>query len=79
MRVGYTTEPTGVIQQIGSKARFGLMEFKSTSEGARMLVGAGLRQTIDWSGTGVETFNTNTAAMVDAVPGILSLHLDPAR
>ena len=32
-----------------------------------MLVGAGLRQTIDWSGTGVETFNTNMAAMVDAV------------
>ena len=67
LKVGYATEPTGVIQQIGSKARFGLVEFKSSSEGARMLVGAGSRQSIDWSGTGVETFNTNTAAMVDAV------------
>ncbi len=67
LRVGYTTEPTGVIQQIGSKARFGLVEFKSSSEGARMLVGAGSRQSIDWSGSGVETFTTNTAAMVDAV------------
>ncbi|ULA59185.1 MAG: Putative Type IV pilus assembly protein PilY1 [Nitrospira sp.] len=67
LKVGYATEPTGVIQQIGSKARFGLVEFKSSSEGARMLVGAGSRQSIDWSGTGVETFNTNMAAMVDAV------------
>jgi type IV pilus assembly protein PilY1 len=67
LKIGYSTEPTGVIQQIGSKARFGLVEFKSSSEGARMLVGAGSRQSINWSGSGVETFNTNTAAMVDAV------------
>lgn len=67
LKIGYSVEPTGVIQQIGSKARFGLMEFKSSSEGARMLVSAGSRQSIDWSGTGVETFNTNMAAMVDAV------------
>ncbi len=67
LRIGYTTEPTGVIQQIGSKARFGLMEFKPAGDGARMLVGIGARQTIDFSGSGVETFTTNTAAMVDAV------------
>lgn len=67
LKIGYTAEPTGVIQQIGNKARFGLFEFKSSSEGARMLVGVGARQSIDWSGSGVETFNTNTAAMVDAV------------
>lgn len=67
LKIGYATEPTGVIQQIGSKARFGLVEFKSSSEGARMLVGAGSLQSIDWSGSGVETFSTNTAAMVDAV------------
>ncbi|HET9961581.1 MAG TPA: hypothetical protein VFQ34_04555 [Nitrospiraceae bacterium] len=67
LKVGRMTESTGVIQQIGSKARFGLFEFKSSAEGARMLVGTGSRQSIDWSGSGVETFNTNTAAMVDAV------------
>ena len=67
LKIGYVSEPTGVIQQIGSKARFGLVEFKSSSEGARMLVGAGSLQSIDWSGSGVETFTTNTAAMVDAV------------
>ena len=43
LKIGYSVEPTGVIQQIGSKARFGLMEFKSSSEGARMLVSAGSR------------------------------------
>ncbi|MGQ0810011.1 MAG: pilus assembly protein [Nitrospiraceae bacterium] len=67
LKVGYTTEPTGVIQQVGSKARFGLFEFKPAGDGARMLVSAGARQAIDFSGSTVETFNTNTAAMVDAV------------
>ena len=67
LKVGQVSEPTGVIQQVGNKARFGLFEFKSSSEGARMLVGVGARQSINWSGSGVETFNTNTAAMVDAV------------
>ncbi|MGH7184611.1 MAG: pilus assembly protein, partial [Nitrospiraceae bacterium] len=67
LKIGYTTEPTGVIQQIGAQARFGLFEFKPTGDGARMLVGLGSRQSIDFSGSTVETFNSNTAAMVDAV------------
>lgn len=67
LKIGYTTEPTGVIQQIGAQARFGLFEFKPTGDGARMLVGLGSRQSIDFSGTDVETFDTNMAAMVDAV------------
>ncbi len=67
LKIGYTTEPTGVIQQIGAQARFGLFEFKPTGDGARMLVGVGSRQSIDFSGSTVETFNTNMAAMVDAV------------
>ena len=67
LKIGYNTEPTGVIQQIGAQARFGLFEFKPAGDGARMLVGIGSRQSIDFSGSSVETFNTNTAAMVDAV------------
>ena len=67
LKVGQASEPTGVIQQIGNKARFGLFEFKSSSQGARMLVGVGSRQSIDWSDNDVETFSTNAAAMVDAV------------
>lgn len=67
LKIGYPLEPTGVIQQIGSSARFGLFEFKPTGDGARMLVGVGSRQSINFSNNGVETFNTNTAAMLDAV------------
>lgn len=67
IKVGYSLEQTGVIQQIGASARFGLFEFKPTGDGARMLVGVGSRQSIDFNGSTVETFNTNTAAMLDAV------------
>lgn len=67
LRLSASSEPTGVVQQIGSKARFGLFEFKSNSEGARMLVGLGARQAINWSSSTVETFNTNTAAILDAL------------
>ena len=60
-------EPTGVVQQIGPQARFGLFEFKDTSEGARMMVGVGSRQSIDFAGSTVETFTTNSAAILDAI------------
>ena len=67
LKIGNSTEPTGVIQQVGSKARFGLFEFKPAGDGARMLVSPGSRQAINFSTSFVETFNTNTAAMIDAV------------
>ncbi len=67
LRIAVATEPTGVVQQIGAQARFGLFEFKSAGDGARMLVGIGSRQSIDWAGSGVDTFNTNMAAMLDAI------------
>ncbi|GKS66122.1 hypothetical protein YTPLAS72_34260 [Nitrospira sp.] len=67
LNIGYSTEPTGTIQQIGAQARFGLFEFKPTGDGARMLVGVGARQSIAFSGSTVKTFNTNMAAMIDAV------------
>lgn len=67
LRLTVSSEPTGVIQQIGSKARFGLFEFKGAGDGGRVLVGLGARQSIDWGGSTVETFNNNTAAMLDAL------------
>lgn len=67
LRLAMATEPTGVVQQIGAQARFGLFEFKGTGDGARMLVGIGSRQSIDFSGTAVETFNTNAAAILDGI------------
>lgn len=36
-----TTEPTGVIQQVGAKARFGLMEFKGSGDGGKVLADVG--------------------------------------
>lgn len=67
LRLAVSGEPTGVVQQIGPQARFGLFEFKGAGDGARMLVGVGSRQSIDWTGTTVETFNTNTAAILDGI------------
>jgi len=62
-------EPTGVIQQIGDKARFGLAVFNDSSSdnGIKVLTGIGSRQSVNFNGTSVETFGTNTAAMIDAV------------
>nr|MBI3614101.1 hypothetical protein [Nitrospirota bacterium] len=65
--VGLTTEPTGVIQQVGSKARFGLLEFKGAGDGGRVLTGLGSRQSIGFNSTTVSTFNSNTAAILDAI------------
>jgi type IV pilus assembly protein PilY1 len=63
------TEPTGVVQQVGAKARFGLAVFNgaSSDDGMKVLTPIGSRQSIDFSGSTVETFTTNTAAMVDSV------------
>jgi len=60
------SEPTGVIQDLGGKARFGLMEFKG-NDGIKVLTPIGSRQAIDFTGTTLETFTTNKAALIDAV------------
>jgi type IV pilus assembly protein PilY1 len=36
-----TSEPIGIIQQVGSKARFGLMEFKGSGDGGKVLSDVG--------------------------------------
>ncbi len=67
LRFTSAVDQTGVVQQIGAQARFGLFEFKGAGDGARMLVGLGARQSIDFGGSTVETFNTNVAAILDAL------------
>lgn len=67
LRFAVSSEPTGVIQQVGNKARFGLLVFKGAGDGGRVLTGVGSRQSINFNSSSVETFGTNTAAMVDAV------------
>jgi type IV pilus assembly protein PilY1 len=65
--LGLGTEPTGVLQQVGNQARFGLAVFSTDNAGSRVLVGLGARQAIDFNASTVETFNTNVAAMVDGI------------
>ncbi len=66
IRVSYVDDPEGVIQQVGARARMGLMIFETSAKG-RLVTPIGSRQNRDWLGTGVETFNHNQAAMIDAV------------
>ncbi|TKB65470.1 MAG: hypothetical protein E8D47_07240 [Nitrospira sp.] len=63
------SEPVGVIQQISAKARFGLAVFNGAAaeDGIQVLTPIASRQSINFNGTSVETFNTNTAAMIDSV------------
>ncbi len=66
--VGLESQPRGVLHDFAGKARFGFMQIGgSSSSGVQILVGTGSRQSRDYKGTTVETFNSNTAAMVDAV------------
>lgn len=70
-RLGVDYEPTGVIQDVGSRARFGLMFF-SNSGTAFTAVPIGSRQTRDFGGTVIETFTTNTAAMLDGMEEVIA-------
>ncbi len=75
IRVTKDTEPTGVIQEVGSQVRFGLMEFLGVSyfadgtsnEGGQMLVPVGTKQRKTWNGSTVTTDSSNTVAMVNAL------------
>jgi type IV pilus assembly protein PilY1 len=67
VKIATAAEPAGVVQQVGNQARFGLAVFNNDNQGSRVLVGIGARQSIDFNATTIETFNTNTAAMIDAI------------
>lgn len=70
--LGLPIEPKGVIQDLGDKARFGVMEFRGSDtdgdgridDGARVLTSIGGRQSINFSDNGLQTFNTNKSAMI---------------
>jgi type IV pilus assembly protein PilY1 len=69
VRAALTSEPIGVIQNVGDKGRFGLAVFKKSGlgGGAKVLTGMGSRQSMNYLDTAIETFNTNKAAMIDGV------------
>jgi type IV pilus assembly protein PilY1 len=66
IRVSAETDPIGVVQELGDKARFGLMEFKG-NDGVKVLTPIGWRQSVDFTSTSPVTFNTNKAALIAAV------------
>jgi type IV pilus assembly protein PilY1 len=66
IRVSVDTDPVGVVQELGDKARFGLMEFKG-NDGIKVLTPIGWRQSVDFSSTSPVTYNTNKAALIAAV------------
>jgi type IV pilus assembly protein PilY1 len=49
LKAEIAAEPNGVIQAVGSKARFGLMEFKSSGDGGKILaeVGSNITSTVN--------------------------------
>ncbi len=87
-RVGYTVEPTGVIQDVGDRARMGLMVFNCNPcpayggdpayvGGAKVLTPIGSRQSVNRLDNTIETFNTNKAAMIDSVEETLNMYGTP--
>nr|MBI3612915.1 hypothetical protein [Nitrospirota bacterium] len=69
VRLSVATEPTGVIQDLGDKARFGLLEFRASGDGGKVLVPIGSFQATDYSATTVTNFTTNKSAMIGAIEG----------
>jgi type IV pilus assembly protein PilY1 len=74
IRLASDTQRTGVLQQIGSKARFGLMIFHPDTtpinkDGGKVLVGIGARQTLNFtvSPNTVQTVATNNIAMINGI------------
>jgi type IV pilus assembly protein PilY1 len=68
LRVALESAPRGVLQDFAGRARFGLMQFGGAAgTDIEVLVPIGSRQSRDFTGTIIETSNTNTVAMVDAL------------
>jgi type IV pilus assembly protein PilY1 len=67
IHVGVAVEPTGLIQDLGDKARFGLLEFRADSVGGRVVVPIGAFQSVPYSGGAITTFTSNKTAMVGGI------------
>ncbi len=66
-RLTVTTEPVGVIQQLGDRARFGLLEFRNSGDGGKVLVPIGSTQSVPYDSSTVITHSSNKAAMITAI------------
>ncbi len=67
IHVAVITEPAGVIQDLGGNARFGLLEFRNSLDGGKILVPMGSVQATAYSSSSVTNYTSNKGAMVFAV------------
>src|SRR5437870_9281464 len=69
IHVSVATEPTGVVQDFGDKARFGLIEFRAfgAGSGGKVLVPIGSTQGIPYNSTTITTYTSNKAAMLGQI------------
>src|SRR5213593_2093647 len=70
-------EPTGLIQDIGANGRFGLMEFRSSGDGGKVLVPIGWNQATPYDLTSVTTYTSNQTAMIAGVEGTVAATATP--
>jgi type IV pilus assembly protein PilY1 len=66
-RAAVPTEPQGVIQELGDKARFGLLEFRQSGDGGKILTPIGSTQSVPYNSTTVTTYSSNKSALIAAV------------
>ncbi|PYX53076.1 MAG: hypothetical protein DMG73_21205, partial [Acidobacteria bacterium] len=69
IHVSVATEPTGVVQDLGDKARFGLIEFRvfGAGNGGKVLVPIGSTQGTPYDSTTLTTYTSNKSAMIGAI------------
>src|SRR5207245_2538698 len=70
-------EPTGLIQDIGANARFGLMEFRNSGDGGKVLVPIGWNMVTPYDLTTVTSYTSNQTAMVAGVEGTVAATATP--
>src|SRR2546425_9111668 len=67
VHVAVDTEPLGVIQDLGDKARFGLLEFRDSGDGGKVLVPIGSTVATPYNLPAVTNYSSNKFAMVGAI------------
>src|SRR5712691_6381755 len=65
--VAVAVEPPGVIQDLGDKVRMGLLEFRNSGDGGKVLVPLGWTLATTYNLTPVTAYSSNKQAMVAAI------------
>src|SRR3989454_3439850 len=67
VHVAVAVEPPGVIQDLGDKVRMGLLEFRNSGDGGKVLVPIGWTLATTYNLTPVTAYSSNKQAMVAAI------------